>query len=154
MQYFRNKYETRFKGITLVLSILMGLHFLGVHSFAENLVYCFEESGQVSIKSKVGSFLTSSSDKSIHDQAPHEHDRVTFDVVQDKHDDISLTLVCSKEQKVTRSDQQQIIKNIGDSLSKIMDELPPLREFHFTSFISPLIEDLITSNLQTVVLLN
>ena len=154
MQNLRNTYQKSLRGISIALVVLFGMHILSIHSFAEALVYCFEESGQVNVESEIGSLFSIPSEDVLHEKQSHDHEESTFHATADSHNDVSLSLICSKEQKVTRFDQERTLKFLDGILSTAIEELPRSRVFQLTSFIPPLIEDLITTNLHTVVLLN
>ncbi len=131
------------------------MHFLSIHGFAEALVYCFEEDGQVNIESEPGSLFNIPCEEDVlHEVPSHNHEEPTFDTTADCHNDVSLSLICSKEQQVTRFDQERTLKFLDGIFRTTTERLSPSRLFQRTSFIPPLIEDLVTTNLQTIVLLN
>ena len=154
MKKLRTTYKESIRGISFALVFLFGLHVLSIHSFAEALVYCFEESGQVNVESEIGSLFSIPSEDVLHEEQSHDHEKPTFGAIADSHSDVSLSLICSKEQQVTSSSQERTLKFLDGILNTTIEELPRSRVFQLASFIPPIIEDLITTNLQTVVLLN
>lgn len=154
MQHINKVYEKSLKGLTYTLLFLFGLHFLSVHGFVDDLVYCFEENGQINIESEAGSIFTIPSEKVVHAEDQHNHERPAIDSVKDSHHDMSLSLVCSKEQQTTRFDQERTLKFLDGILYSKVENLPQSRVFQLISFIPPLIENVIITSLQTVVLIN
>lgn len=154
MQHLRNTYQKSLRGISLALILLFGVHFLSIHGFAEALVYCFEEDGQVNIESELGSLFSIPSEDVLHEEQHHSHSEPTFSDAADSHSDVPLSVICSKEQQTTRFSQERTIKFLDGILNTFTKELPQSRLLQLESFIPPVIEDLLTTNLQTVVLLN
>ena len=154
MQNLRNTYQKSIRGISIALILLFGMHFLSIHGFAEALVYCFEEDGQVNIESELGSLFSIPSEDVLHEELSHTHKKPTFDATADSHSDVPLALICSKEEQVKRFDQERTLKSLDGIFNTATEKLSPSRFFQRTSFIPPLIENLITANLQTIVLLN
>lgn len=151
MQQIRSTYKKSLKGITLALLFLFVLHFLSIHGFVDSLVYCFEADGQINIESEAGSIFTIPSEDVVHAQDQHDHETPTFNTAGNSHHDVSLSLICSKEQQTTRSDQERILSFLGGILYSKFEDLPPSRVFQLVSYTSPLIEDSITASLKTVV---
>lgn len=142
------------KSVSYLLIVLIGLHALSIHGFVSSLVYCFEENGQINLESEAGAFFTIPSEDVIHAEELHDQQEPAFDSIQDNHHDVSLSLICSKEQQITRFDQERTLKFLDGILTTKIEELPRSRVFKLVSFIPLLIEDVITTSLQTVVLLN
>ncbi len=151
MHQIQSTYKKSLKGITLALLFLFGLHFLAIHGFVDSLVYCFEENGQINIESKAGSIFTIPSEDAVHAEDQHDHDEPTLDAVDDSHHDVSLSLICSKEQQTTRFDQERTLKFLNGILYSTVENLPQSRVFQLVSYTPPLIEDTITASLKTVV---
>ena len=151
MEQIQSSYKKSLKGITLALLFLFGLHFLSIHGFVDSLVYCFEENGQINIESKAGSIFSIPSEDVVHAEDQHDHDELTFDAVDDSHHDVSLSLICSKEQQTTRFDQERTLKFLNGILYSTVENLPQSRVFQLVSYTPPLIEDTITTSLKTVV---
>lgn len=139
---------------TTVLLVLFVLHFLGIHGIAENLIYCFESDGQINIESIAGSIFTIPSEDVIHAEDTYNPDKSTYIASGNDHYDVSFSVICSKEQRTMRFDQQRILKIIDGILDTRIEQLAPSRVFQSVTFLPPLIEDIITSSLQTVILLN
>ena len=154
MQTFQSTYQQGTRRLTALFLLLFSLHFVTIHGIAHALVLCFEANGDINIESVTGSFLTIPAEDALHAEANHNHSEPTYDTGQSPHTDISFASVCSKEQQTTRFDQQKALKYLGNVISTTIEELPRSRIFQLASFIPPLIEDMLTSNLQTVVLLN
>lgn len=154
MQRIRNTYKKSIRGIAVALVMLMGMHVFSIHSFAEALVYCFEEDGQVNIESEAGSLLSIPGEEHLHAETTHQHDTPTFDAADENHNDIALSLICSKEQRITRFDQERTQKFLDSVLTTAIEALPRSRVFQLVAFIPPSIENVITTSLKTVVLLN
>ncbi|MCW9706687.1 hypothetical protein [Fodinibius salsisoli] len=153
MQAFRTTHKKCTEQITVLLLLLFGLHVLSIHGFADALVLCFEDNGEVNIESEAGSLFSIPSEEVVHAEA-HQHKNPTFDASGDHHSDVALSVICSKEQQVTRFDQSKIFAFLEDIATTSIEILPRSRVFQLASFIPPLIEDLLITNLQTVVLLN
>ncbi|TYP93558.1 hypothetical protein LX73_1264 [Fodinibius salinus] len=151
MHQIQSTYKKSLKGITFALLFLFGLHFFSIHGFVDSLVYCFEEDGQVNIESEVGSIFTVPSEDIIHAEDQHDHEEPTFDAAEDSHHDVSLSLICSKEQQTTRFDQERTLNFLEGILYSKVENLPQSRVFQLASYTPPLIEDTITASLKTVV---
>lgn len=151
MQQIRSTYKESLRGITLVLLFLFSLHFLSIHGFADALVICFEENGEVNIESEAGKIFSIPAEDVLHTEEGHDHDQPTFDPAQDRHHDVDLSLLCSKEQQTTRFDQDRTLKFLNDILYSKVENLPQSRVFHLVSYAPPLIENTITASLKTVV---
>lgn len=154
MQKLSDKFTKANKGIVTTVLALFMLHFMSIHGVANALVVCFEENGDVNVESVAGSFLTIPSEDQVHDEASHDHSKSTVEVSHSHHSDVAFSNLCSKEQRTTQFDQQRTLLFLDGLLKNSAEDLLPSRAFQFVSFIPPLIEDLITTNLQTVVLLN
>lgn len=154
MQKLSDKFTKANKGIVTAVLALFVLHFLSIHGVANALVLCFEENGDVNVESVVGAVLTIPAESEMH-AADHKDDsESTVSISHSHHSDVAFTEVCSKEQRTTRFDQQRTLAYLNGILNTSIEELPRSRVFQLASFIPPLIEDFITTNLQTVVLLN
>lgn len=153
MQAFRTTYKKGTKRATVLLLLLFGLHFLSIHGFADALVLCFEDNGEVNIESEAGNIFSIPSEEAVHAEG-HQHKTPTVDASGDHHSDVALSVICSKEQQVTRFDQSKILGFLDSIATTSIEVLPHSRVFQLASFIPPLIENLLTTNLQTVVLLN
>ncbi|WP_441000447.1 hypothetical protein [Fodinibius sp. SL11] len=151
MEQIRSTYKKSLKGITLALLFLFGIHFLSIHGFVDSLVYCFEENGQINIESEVSSIFTIPAEDVVHAEDQHVHEEPTFNAVEDSHHDVSLSLICSKEQQTTRFDQERTLKFLDGILNSKVENLPQSRVFQLVSYAPPLIEDTITASLKTVV---
>ncbi|HLR33052.1 MAG TPA: hypothetical protein VK074_11215 [Fodinibius sp.] len=151
MQQIQSTYKKSLKGITLALLFLFGLHFLSIHGLVDSLVYCFEENGQINIESEVGSIFSIPSEDVLHAEDHHDHETPTFDTAGDSHHDVALSQICSKEQRITRFDQERTLKVLDGILYSKVEHLPQSRVFHLVSYAPPLIEDAITASLSTVV---
>lgn len=153
MRSFQSTYKKGTQRVTVLLLLLFGLHFLSIHGFADALVLCFEDNGEVNIESEAGNIFSIPSEEAVHADA-HQHQNPTFDATGDHHSDVALSIICSKEQQVTRFDQSKILGFLHGIATTSIEVLPRSRVFQLASFIPPLIENLLTTNLQTVVLLN
>lgn len=151
MQVLRSKYQKSTKRITGLLLLLFSLHFLSIHGFADALVICFEENGEVNIESEAGKIFSIPSEDVLHTGEAHDHDQPTLDPAQDRHHDVDLSLLCSKEQQTTRFDQDRTLKFLDGILYSTVENLPQSRIFQLVSYAPPLIEDTITASLKTVV---
>lgn len=154
MQKLSDKFSKANKGIVTTVLALFILHFMSIHGVANALVLCFEENGDVNVESAVGSVLTIPAENAVHADDHKDHSESTVSFSHSHHNDIAFSTVCSKEQRTTRYDQQRTLAYLDGILNTAIEELPRSRVFQLTSFIPPLIEDFITTNLQTVVLLN
>lgn len=137
-----------------MLVVLLALHALSIHGLAETLVYCYEEDGQVVLESEFASFLTIPSEQQLHGEAPNHHKEPNVTRGYESHHDIAVTSICQKEQRITRFDQDKFFKLLDGILNASIQELPRSRSFQVISFIPPTIENVITTSIQTVVLLN
>jgi len=154
MHHLRNLFTKTSKSVTTVILAVFIMHFMSIHGVANALVLCFEENGDVNVESVVGSVLTIPAESAVH-AADHKDDsKSTVSISHSHHNDVAFSTVCSKEQRTTRFDQDRTLAYLDDILNIAVEELPRLRVFQMASFISPLIEDPITTSLQTVVLLN
>ena len=154
MQRFRNSFRNTNKGIVTAIFALFVLHFVSIHGVANALVLCFEENGDINVESVAGSILTIPAESTVHAKDYKAHSESTVNFTYSQHSDIAFSTVCSKEQRTTRYDQQRTLSYLDGILNTRIEELPRSHVFQLASFIPPLIEDFITTNLQTVVLLN
>jgi hypothetical protein len=151
MQQIQSTYKKSIKGITLALLFLLGLHFLSIHGFVDSLVYCFEENGKINIESQVGSIFSIPSEDVVHAEDHHDHETPTVNTASDSHHDVALSQICSKEQRVTRFDQDRTLSLLDGILYSKVEQLPRSRVFQLVSYVPPLIEDAITASLTTVI---
>lgn len=154
MQKISDKFTKANRSIVMAVLALFILHFMSIHGVANALVLCFEENGDVNVESVVGSVLTIPAESAVHANDHEDHSESTVSFSHSHHNDIAFSTVCSKEQRTTRYDQQRSLAHLDGILNTAIEELPRSRVFQLASFIPPLIEDFITTNLQTVVLLN
>jgi hypothetical protein len=134
------------------------MHVLSVHSLAESLVYCFEDNGDVNVESKAELGILFNSKSEVHENVTHDHDykneESVFHQDKDDHRDVPISLLCAKEDKLNRFDQQKTIADLKRAVSQKNETAPASRSSQQTIFLPPVIENAITTNLQTVVLLN
>lgn len=154
MQKLSDKFTKANKGIVTAILALFILHFISIHGVANALVLCFEENGNVNVESVAGSVLTIPAETAVHANDHAGHSEVTVGFSHSHHNDMAFSTVCSKEQRTTRYNQQWTLTFLDGILNTAIEELPRSPVFKLASFIPPLIEDFITTNLQTVVLLN
>lgn len=139
--------------------VLIGMfvfHAFFIHGLTESLVYCFEEDGQVVLESQVQSIFAIPAEHELHNEAKtlHHSDQAASYATQPSHHDVSVSAICWKVNNVLHFNQVKTQQILDEILNTVIDELSQDRIFHFDSYFLPLIEDLVTSNLQTVVLLN
>ena len=130
------------------------LHAFSIHGFAESLVYCFEENGDVNIEStsNLGSFFASEAE--VHEEESHDHEQESvFNQDNDDHKDVSISLLCAKEDKLNRFDQQKTVSDLKRALFQKTEITPNIRSAQQTVFTPPVKENSITFILQTIVLL-
>lgn len=152
MQQIQSTYKKSLKGITLALLFLFGLHFFSIHGFVDSLVYCFEENGDVNIESKTDLGIFFNSEAEVHENDGHDHQQESvFHQDNEHHRDVPISLVCAKEDKLNRFDQERTLKFLDGILYSKVEHLPQSRVFHLVSYAPPLIEDAITASLSTVV---
>jgi hypothetical protein len=142
------------KPIAYLLLIVLNLHALSIHSFAETLVYCFEENGDVNVESSVDLGIGMSSENDVHEKESHDHKESVFHQEEDSHNDVPVSLLCSKDDRVNRFDQKKAISGLANGVFQKSEITPASRFRQIHTFIPPDIEDQETANLQTVVLLN
>lgn len=138
-----------------LLLIIFAMHVLSVHSLAESLVYCFEDNGDVNVESKAELGVFFSSEAEVHENDGHDHEQETvFHQDSDHHRDVPISLLCAKEDKLNRFDQQKTVADLKRAVFQKSEITPASRSLQQTIFLPPVIENSITTNLQTVVLLN
>lgn len=142
------------KPIAYLLLIVLNLHALSIHTFAENLVYCFEENGDVNVESTVDLGIGMSSANEVHEQESHEHKDSVFHQEEDSHKDVPVTLLCSKDDRVNRFNQKRVVTDLHQAIYLRSEITATSRFIQKHTFIPPDIEDQETANRQTVVLLN
>lgn len=131
------------------------MHVLSVYSLAESLVYCFEENGDVNVESTAELGILFNSEAEVHEKESHDHERESvFHQNNDDHRDIPITLLCAKEDKLNRFDQQKTIADLKKGVFEKSEITPTSRSIQQAVFLPLVIEKPITSNIQTVVLLN
>lgn len=142
------------KPIAYFLLVVLNLHALSIHSFAESLVYCFEANGDVNVESTVDLGLGMSSETDVHTKESHAEGESVFHQENDAHKDVAVTLLCSKDDRVNRFNQKKVVTNLKNFVYRNSEISAPSRFIQKHTFIPPDIEDQETANLQTVVLLN
>ena len=147
--------KSAYKLSTRLLLIIFAMHVLSIHSLAESLVYCFEEDGDVNVESKAELGIFFNSEAEVHENDDHNHEQETiFHQDNDRHNDVPISLLCAKEDKLNRFDQQKTIADLQRAVFQKSEIIPASRSLQQTIFLPPVIENPITTNLQTVVLLN
>ncbi len=137
-----------------MLLVVFAMHVLSVHSLAESLVYCFEDNGDVNIESTTDLGILFNNEAEFHEKESHDHEQESvFHQNNDDHRDVSITLLCAKEDKLNRFDQQKTIADLKKAVFQKSEITPASRSIQQAVFSPPVIENSITSNLQTVVLL-
>ena len=140
-----------------LLLIIFAMHVLSVHSLAESLVYCFEDNGDVNVESKAELGILFNSKSEVHENVTHDHDYNEEAVLHqgnDDHQDVPISLLCAKEDKLNRFDQQKTVADLKRAFFQESEITLASRSLQQTIFLPPVIENSITTNLQTVVLLN
>lgn len=131
------------------------MHVLSVHSLAESLVYCFEDNGDVNVETTAELGILFNSEAEAHGNDNHEHKQESvFHQDNDDHRDVPISLLCAKEDKLNRFDQQRTVADLKRAVFQKSEITPASRSLRQSIFLPPIIENYITSNLQTVVLLN
>ncbi|NGP87972.1 hypothetical protein [Fodinibius halophilus] len=151
MDHFRTKYQHLVTSLSVTLLILLSFHAISIHGVVDNLVYCFEENGEVNIESEVGSLFSIPSEDVMHEKQSHDHQTPTLEEAEKAHNDLALSLACSKEQQITQFNQERTLKFLNGILYSKVENLPQSQVFQLVSYTSPLIEDSITASLKTVV---
>lgn len=148
-------FKTAYTLSARLLLIVFAMHVISVHSLAESLVYCFEENGDVNVESKaeLGIFFKSESKTHKNDGHDHEEESV-FHQENDHHQDVPISLLCAKEDRLNRFDQQKTVADLKRAVFQKSELASLSRSLQQTTFLPPVIENSITTNLQTVVLLN
>ncbi|MEX0944943.1 MAG: hypothetical protein WDZ38_04655 [Balneolaceae bacterium] len=142
------------RSIAKLLLFVFVMHAFSIHGFAESLVYCFEENGDVNIESTsdLGSFLDSEAE--VHGKESHDHEQESvFHQDNEHHLDVSISLLCAKEDRLNRFDQHKTVSDLKRAISQKMEITPISRFAQQTVFIPPIKENSITSILQIIVLL-
>lgn len=148
-------FKTAYKLSARLLLVVFAMHVLSVHSLAESLVYCFEENGDVNIESKAELGILFNSEAEVHENDGHDHGQETvFNQNNDHHRDVPISLLCAKEDKLNRFDQQKTVTDLKRAVYQKSEITPASRSLQQTIFLPPVIENSITTILQTVVLLN
>ncbi|MCH2451159.1 MAG: hypothetical protein MK198_13585 [Gracilimonas sp.] len=144
-----------FKISARLLLIIFAMHVLSVHSLAESLVYCFENNGDVNVETTAALGILFSSEAEAHENDDHDHEEeAVFHQDNDDHRDVPISLLCAKEDKLNRFDQQKTVADLKRAVFQNSEITPASRSLQQTIFLPPVIENAITTNLQTVVLLN
>lgn len=136
------------------LLVIFVIHMFSIHSFAESLVYCFEENGEVNVESTVDFGIGISLENAIHQKENHDHEESVFHQDEDEHRDVPVSLLCSKDDLVNRFDQKKVVTDLKNAVFQKSEIAPVSLSFQQTVFLPPIIENFITTHLQTVVLLN
>jgi hypothetical protein len=138
-----------------LLLLVFAIHALSVHSLAESLVYCFEENGDVNIESISDSGIFFNSESEVHEEESHDHEQESvFHENRDDHRDVPISLLCAKEDKLNRFDQQKTVTDLKRAVFEKSEIKTASRSIQQIAFLPPIIENPIISNIQTVVLLN
>lgn len=152
--FLKNISKSVKKTTAYLLLIVLHLHALSIHSFAETLVYCFEENGDVNVESTIDYGIGIKSEDSAHQEENHNHEKSVFHQNEETHKDVPVSLLCSKDDRVNRFDQKKVISGLVKGVFQRSEITPASRFRQIHTFIPPDIEDQETANLQTVVLLN
>lgn len=140
--------------MTGLLLVLFAMHVFSLHTFSQALVLCYSEAGQIKMESVSQSFINFPSEIDAHQDASFSNTSMDLDTTHGHHADIPFSLLCSKDQQGSRLNQELFLKYLDGVVNTSLGELPASRQFLSNTAITPLIEDLTTTALQTVVLLN
>ena len=142
------------KPITFLLVGVLALHVLSAHAITDNLVYCFEENGDVNIESKSDFMFGFKSEQKVHDVSNHQHDGAEFHASPESHRDVEILNTYIKDTRTNRFDQSSALGSLAIQNNQVDSYLPnsALKQTH--SFTPSLAEFQSTLSLKTVVLLN
>lgn len=141
---------------SVMLLLVMSMHALSIHGFAESLIYCVEADGEVNIESNNALSIVYKSEADFHhsSQIDHKHSSADIHQTPDNHNDFSLSEICVKENRVNRFDQDKTVQKINNDLYRSVSILPTSANKQLTTFIPPIIEQQELVALETIVLLN
>lgn len=148
-------FKTAYKLSARLLLVVFAMHVVSVHSLADSLVYCFEENGDVNVESTADLGFLFNSETEVHEEESHDHEQESvFHQDIGEHRDVPITLLCAKEDKVNRFNQENTIADIKHALRSRIASLTPTPFRFVSAYTAPAIEHPIITTLQTVVLLN
>ncbi|MFY0696734.1 MAG: hypothetical protein JXR11_02660 [Balneola sp.] len=100
--------------MAFLLVFVLSLHALAAHGFADSLVYCFEDNGDVNIESTSDYSLGFAKKSEAHSEIDHSHTQndPVIHASDDGHKDIDIGVFCPEENTITRSDFEKDIKPI------------------------------------------
>ncbi len=143
--------------MALLLVCVLSLHALTAHGFANSLVYCFEENGDINIESTSLLSFGIASDCDLHADIIFSDTDAEFHSDSDyciECNDLELDETCAKDNRVNRFDQDKSIEKINNDLYQLVSILPNSAKKQLSEFIPPIIEHQELASLRTVVLLN
>ncbi|MEQ8357848.1 MAG: hypothetical protein RH860_00065 [Cytophagales bacterium] len=142
--------------MAFLLVFVLSLHALTAHGFADSLVYCFEENGDVNIESTSDFSLGFAKKSDSHSDIDHSHtqsDQVIH-ASGDEHKDIDIGVFCPEENTITRSDFEKDIKPILIETYVIdVDYALYTSNSRFAFSYNPFFLDNLSESLSTIVLL-
>jgi len=154
MFHQNHKFKRLIKPIALLLVSVFGLHVLSAHAITDNLVYCFEENGDVNIESKSDFVFGFNSEQKVHDVNNHQHEGAEYHAAPESHKDVEILNTHIKDTRNSRFDLDSTLGFLAFQNNQVDSYLPnsALKQTH--SFTPSLAEFQSTLSLKTVVLLN
>jgi hypothetical protein len=148
------RHNTLVKHLSSFLLLLMMLHAAAMHGFAQSVILCTEDDGNVQLESEIGPLLNLPAESAHHPNLEHHHAEQTLEHGNRAHNDVSLATLCKEERPQNRKDPDQQLNGFWNRLVNSGEILTSSRFLQRTAFLPPVIEQLTTRSLQTVVLLN
>ncbi len=142
--------------MVFLLVFAFSLHALAAHGFADSLVYCFEDNGDVNIESISDYSLGFAKKSDTHSDIDHSHaqnDQVIHES-DDGHKDVDIEVFCHEENTITRSDFEIDIKPILiEAYVFDFDYALYKSNLRLTFSSNPFLLDNLSKSLSTIVLL-
>ncbi len=141
--------------MALLLVCVLSLHALTAHGFANSLVYCFEENGDVNIETtsnySIGIFKKCDRNFEITDAS--ETDISPTHPLNGCQNDVEIAIVCSEDTNAQRYSQYKVLQSLLVGSHSVFEYLPVEDTTQRISSQQPHFVDDKTKALQTIVLL-
>ena len=141
--------------MALLLVCVLSLHALTAHGFANSLVYCFEENGDVNIETtsnySIGIFKKCDRNFEITDAS--KTDISPTHPLNGCQNDVEIAIVCSEDTNAQRYSQYKVLQSLLAGSHSAFEYLPLENTTQRVSSQTPYFEDDNTKALQTIILL-
>ncbi len=150
---FIKRIQSNLNFATLVVLLSIIWHAFSIHGFAEALVYCVEDDGQINIESKAEFSAGFETEMDLHfDDTNLEH-KPGINRPFETHQDYLVSESCVKDNRVNRFEQVVSIQLLKNGVFNLKSQLPDVAFAQSISFIPPIKEQSSIQVLQSIILI-